>query len=80
MVNPSPNQAFPTIKRVRQQTDYHCGPAVVVMLASFLDIHIKQHDIVIAANVQKSFRKRGMTIDELGKGVTVLSPNLAFGD
>jgi ABC-type bacteriocin/lantibiotic exporter with double-glycine peptidase domain len=78
MENPSPNPAFPKIKRIRQQTDYHCGPAVVVMLASYVDTKIRQHDVIIAANVQKSYRQRGMTISELGKGLKFLCPDLTF--
>lgn len=78
MENPLLKQTFPTIKRIRQQTDYHCGPAVIVMLTSFLETPIKQHDIIIAANVQKTYRKRGMTISELAKGLHVLCPTLTF--
>jgi ABC-type bacteriocin/lantibiotic exporter with double-glycine peptidase domain len=78
MENPSPNLPFPTIKRVRQQTDYHCGPAVIVMLSSFIDILIKQHDIILSANVQQSYRERGMSIEELGKGITKLRSDIIF--
>jgi hypothetical protein len=78
MENPSPNKSFPTIKRVRQRTDYHCGPAVVVMLASYVKAKVNQHAIVIAAHVEESYRTRGMTIGELGKGFTSLCPNFAF--
>jgi hypothetical protein len=78
MANQSPNLAFPTIKRVRQQTDEHCGPAVIVMLSSFINIPIKQHDIILAAEVQKSYRKRGMSIEELGKGITKLRSDIIF--
>ena len=48
------------------------------MLASYVDTKIKQHDIIIAANVQKSYRERGMTIGELGKGLRFLCPDLTF--
>jgi hypothetical protein len=72
------NQGFPTIKRIRQITDNHCGPAVVVMLASYIGIFVKQNDIVKAANVRESLDKRGMTVPEIGRGITSLRPECVF--
>jgi hypothetical protein len=73
-----PNQNFPNLIRVRQRSDFHCGPAVVVMLASYLGIEIKQHDIVVAAQAVKSYRIRGMTVEELATGLITLHEELVF--
>jgi hypothetical protein len=79
MQNSSPNIAFPTIHRIKQLTDYHCGPAVLVMLASYIGITINQNDIIKAAKVEKSYKKRGMTVPELGRGLLILHPyDIAF--
>jgi hypothetical protein len=72
------NIAFPSLKRVRQKSDYHCGPAVVTMLASYIHVPIKQHDIVLSAHVLDSYKQRGMTIEELATGFSRLHPEKAF--
>jgi hypothetical protein len=72
------SQHFPTIKRVRQRSDSHCGPAVIVMLASYAGASVKQHDVVLAAQAKETYRTRGMTVFELAKGLTVLHPELSF--
>lgn len=64
--------------RIRQRSDSHCGPAVVVMLASYLGIPLKQHSIVLAAHAEKKYIKNGMTVSELCRGVLNLRNDISF--
>lgn len=76
MANSSLNRGFPTMRRIQQRTDYHCGPAVISMLASYLNVTIKQHDIVVAADANTALIKRGMTVRELALGLHKINPEL----
>lgn len=78
MEKSSLNHGFPGIRRIRQRTDYHCGPAVAVMMASHVGISLRQHDIVLAAGAEGTYRKRGMTVPEIATGVTSLAPEAVF--
>ena len=66
------------MRRVKQKTSYYCAPAVLEMLASFVGKKIDQDAFVKAVGVRKKLRQYGMTVDEMGKAVSRLIPNVHF--
>jgi ABC-type bacteriocin/lantibiotic exporter with double-glycine peptidase domain len=70
----SHKRSFPTMKRVRQKTLSHCGPAVIEMLFSYLGKPIIQDEVVKAAKATKKLKKQGMTVKDMGQAVKVLAP------
>lgn len=66
------------MKRRRQITDSHCGPAVIQMLYSNLGLDIKQRDIASAAGVKDKIFVYGTTIPEMMQAVASLTPDLTF--
>jgi ABC-type bacteriocin/lantibiotic exporter with double-glycine peptidase domain len=62
-------ERLPTMKRVKQITLSHCGPAVMRMLFSHLNMTIFQKQIVEAAGIESRIRKYGMTVDEMARAV-----------
>lgn len=64
------------MKRVKQITSYHCGPAVVKMLLSFQGVTSKQKDIVAAAGIGRRLKIYGMTVAEMSQAVSRLFPQL----
>lgn len=72
------NKPFPTLKRVKQMTSSHCGPAVLEMLFSHLGIDISQAAVVRAARVKTKLKKHGMRIDELAIACHKLSRDVQF--
>jgi hypothetical protein len=67
------------MKRVKQITIYHCGPAVLEMLVSVYGIDIDQRRFVMAAGVDnKRLKTHGMLIGELGTAINRLLPNMRF--
>ena len=69
---------FPGMKRVRQRTNSHCGPAVLEMLLSELKIFINQEKFVAAMNVEHKLKHHGMTVTELGDSVKRMVPTVNF--
>jgi len=67
---------LPQMKRVKQITSYHCGPAVVKMLASWQGMAVKQKDIVAAAGIGRRLKIYGMTVAEMSRAVNRLWPEL----
>jgi predicted double-glycine peptidase len=67
---------FSQMQRVKQITSYHCGPAVVKMLASCQGVAVKQADIVAAAGIGRRLKIYGMTVAEMGRAVNRLWPQL----
>ena len=70
------NFYFPKMKRVKQITSYHCGPAVLKMLLSFQGVIIKQKEIVTAAGIGRRLKTYGMTVAEMDVSVNKLFPQL----
>ena len=64
------------MKRVKQITSYHCGPAVLKMLLSFQGVIIKQKEIVTAAEIGRRLKTYGMTVAEMDVSVNKLFPQL----
>ena len=78
MPNSSPNPYFPGLRRIRQISGSHCGPAVLSMLLSHVGSEINQEALVDAAEVRHLLSQYGMTVPEMGKAVSVLAPQLSF--
>lgn len=64
--------------RVKQKSASHCGPAVLEMLLSYLDIKVHQDAFVTAAKVQKKLPLHGMNIHDLSIAVKKLVPQSIF--
>ena len=66
------------LKRVSQITDSHCGPAVLQMLLSNLDIQATQDDVARAAGVTDVIEMHGTRVDQLAQAVHTLAPEVQF--
>lgn len=64
--------AFPHMKRVRQITVYHCGPAVLVELFSYLGIRLSQTGVVRSLRAQRRIKKYGLNIHDLARATSAL--------
>lgn len=70
---------FPHLPRIKQISNFHCGPAVVQMLLGYLGYDIGQEDIVEAGGSSlKRLHKIGMNVWELAVAVKNLAPDLQF--
>lgn len=74
----SANRSFGKMRRVKQTTPFHCGPAVLEMLASFYRISLTQDEIVQAAGAAQKIKTRGVTVEELAESTKKLAPKLSF--
>ena len=63
---------FPGMRRVRQITSYHCGPAVLGMLFSHLGQKISQKSVVKCLRAQSKIKKVGLTVADLAKASNTL--------
>lgn len=72
----SSNPHFPGLKRIRQISAVHCGPAVLSMLLSHCGSEINQEALVEAARVRQSLEKYGMTVLEMAEAVRNVAPQL----
>lgn len=74
----SNHREFPQLKRVKQETIFYCGPAVLQMLLGYLGVKVDQDEIVRAARVGRKIKKHGMTVGELAQAVQKLAPQTIF--
>lgn len=65
--------AFSEMKRVKQITTSHCGPAVIEELFSFLGIKISQTGVVKTIRAQKKIRRFGLNLKDLARATKFLS-------
>lgn len=72
------NPNFPGMRRVRQISTNHCGPAVVSMLLSHCGSEINQEALVDAAEVRHTLEAYGMTVEEMGRAVKKIAPQLSL--
>ncbi len=63
--------AFPGMKRVKQISVYHCGPAVLAALYSYLGIKVSQRGLVHSIRAQNKIKSFGMSVAELGKAAKI---------
>jgi len=66
------------IKRVRQITSAHCGPAVIEMLLSHFGVEVSQDDVTKAVGAEKRIKDYGMSVLELIMAVKKLAPDMVF--
>src|SRR5258708_7197679 len=66
------------LPKVAQQTDSHCGPAVVQLLMAHLNRAVTQDEIVTAAKVRSTIMRHGTRPDQLAHAVAVLAPEIQF--
>lgn len=77
MINVIINQ-FPDIKRTVQISSFYCGPAVLEMLLSHLDINTDQKELVLSIHADQKTNKHGMTIGEMAFAVKHNFPQIQF--
>jgi len=63
---------FPGMKRAKQITSSHCGPAVLEDLFSFLGVRVSQTAIVRLARADKKIKRVGVNVADLGLAVKKL--------
>jgi hypothetical protein len=63
---------FPKMKRARQITFSHCGPAVIEDLFSFLGVKVSQTAIVRSVRADEKIKKVGVDVNDLGGAVRKL--------
>jgi len=66
------------IPLLKQQTESHCGPAVLQMLYAFLHKKYTQDQIAVAGRVKKKIKENGMRPSQMAKAVQTLTPTLRF--
>ena len=66
---------FPGMKRVRQISSYHCGPAVVLELLSFLGKNVSQIAIVRSLRAKNKIKRLGLNIYDLARATNILGKN-----
>lgn len=66
------------LKSAIQETESHCGPAVLAMLLSFHGIEVSQAEIVSAAGIPDRILEHGSRPAELARAVFQLAPDLKF--
>lgn len=69
---------MPTIRRIQQITDSHCGPAVLAMLLDAIGVHIDQETITKAAGAEETILKEGLVLDQLALAVSRIAPEVKF--
>jgi len=63
---------FPKMKRVKQITYSHCGPAVLEELFSFLGKKISQKSVVKTLHAEAKIKKSGLNVADLAKAANAL--------
>ncbi len=69
---------FPSLQRVTQIDNSHCGPAVLQMLYSNLGISVRQMDIPEAAGVEDKIYENGMSLTDMARAVESLLDGFDF--
>lgn len=77
MVRKRPSSTI-RLPRVSQQTDSHCGPAVLELLFSHIKKSFTQDEIVAAAGATKTVIAQGTRPAQLAKAVAKLTPQFQF--
>lgn len=63
---------FPGMKRVRQISSYHCGPAVILELFSFLGRNISQIAVVRSLRAKNKIKRLGLNVSDLARATGIL--------
>jgi len=64
--------AFPKMKRVKQVSASHCGPAVLEELFSFLGARVSQASVVRTLRASKKIRRYGLNIGDLARATKTI--------
>lgn len=64
--------AFPGLKRVKQLTSAHCGPATLVSLFSFLGVRTSQRRIVRSLRAENKIKDAGLVIKDLARAARIV--------
>jgi predicted double-glycine peptidase len=64
--------AFPKMKRVKQITNSHCGPAVLVALYSNLGVKASQKGIVASLRATQKIKKFGLSPKDLARASRIV--------
>lgn len=78
MQNEPLNPYFPRMKRVKQITESHCGPAVLEMLCNNLGLSIDQDEFVQIIGIEHKLKEYGMLISEMSRAVAKLDLGVKF--
>ncbi len=65
--------AFPKLKRIKQITVYHCGPAVLEALYSFVGVKVSQRSLVRSIRAQNKIKSYGMSVAELAHAAKIVA-------
>lgn len=65
-------RSFPTLKRIKQITSSHCGPATLVSFFSFLGIRTSQGRIVRSLRAENKIKDTGLVIKDLARAVRIV--------
>lgn len=65
-------RAFPKMKRAKQITASHCGPAVLESLFSYLGVKVSQTSVVKSLRAQKKIKRAGLSVKELRRAANAL--------
>lgn len=63
--------AFPAMSRTKQITVYHCGPAVLTMLYSFLGVKVSQRGLVASLRAQNKIKKFGFNMKDIARAANI---------
>lgn len=66
-------QPFPKMKRVKQVSSSHCGPAVLEALFSFVGVKVSQRKIVDSLRFGNKIKKYGLGMREMARAAKVYS-------
>lgn len=66
------------LSRSRQLMETYCGPATIQMLLSHYGIEVHQQQVVDVAGVQATVELHGVPVDDLGKAVKLIVPEMKF--
>lgn len=64
--------SFPKLKRVKQITSAHCGPATLVSLFSFLGVRTSQARIVRSLRAENKIKDSGLVTKDFARAVRII--------
>ena len=71
-------QAFPGMKRVRQITLSHCGPAVLASLFSFVGVSVPQRKVTYSTRTSQRIHTYGLSTIELARAAKIFGQKGKF--
>ncbi|MCC7451173.1 MAG: hypothetical protein IT324_27420 [Anaerolineae bacterium] len=66
------------MQRTEQITESHCGPAVIQMLLSNVNVPVTQGEVAQAGGAEALIELNGMRVDQLAQAVRTLAPQAQF--